>query len=114
VSQVDGAVGVGRCAGGKIRFDVFRRHTLPVGIRQQLGELLNGHPVRIDVLVFAFHDWLRWWVCDTANTPATVALIRLFGIIGRLFCTAKQRQTWPRAGVKRKMRITETLLPSFA
>jgi hypothetical protein len=38
----------------------------------------------------------------------------MFGMVGRLFAAAMSGQNWPRVGVKRKLKITETLLPNFA
>jgi hypothetical protein len=42
-------------------------------------------------------------VRDTPHTRATVALFCMFGMVGRMFHSAKQGQTWPRVGVKRKL-----------
>jgi hypothetical protein len=87
---------------------------LAIRIRQQLRELFNGQPIRVDGLGFVFHDGLIGKNRDTANTPASVATKCIFGMVGRMFAPATLGQNWPRVAMKRKLKITETLLPELS
>ena len=51
---------------------------------------------------------------DTPHTSATDAKVCMFGMVGRMFGSATLGQNSPRVGMKRKLEITETLLPDFA
>ena len=49
-----------------------------------------------------------------ANTSATVANMCMFGMVGRMLGPATLGQNWPRVAMKRKLKITETLLPELS
>jgi hypothetical protein len=114
VGEVDCSVTVRRCAGGSVSFDLFGRHLLPIRIRQQLGELFDRQPIWVGGLRFVFHEGLIGRDRDTANTPATVARKCMFGVVGRMLGPATLGQNRPRVAMKRKLKITETLLPELS